>query len=472
MAWRLKAAGIITSLVFLSGCATVQLNAGFSDVSTAVEQRSALKVVWNNGSDLDREAEEKMRSLLRGKLTVSQAVQIALLNNREIQASYSDLGVAQADLVQAGLFKNPMFDAAVTFPISGGPPDLELTAVMNFLDIFYIPLRKRVAAARLEETKLRLTGAVLDFAGRVRRDFYVHQANEQLLELRQTIVQALSASLEVARRLHEAGNISDLDFARERALLERGKLALRSAESTVSQSREQLNLSMGLWGEDTNWGIERRLPDIPAQAAETEGLERQAIEKSIDLGSTRQRIVAMGEQLGLARSTALVLDWSVGTRGERQEGSWSVGPFFEFPIPLFDQGQGRTGRAAADLRRTQQEYYALAVRVRSAARIIRDRLVAARDRALYSRDILLPLQERILNEVQLQYNAMQLGVFDLLRAREQQIEAGVAYVEALRDHALAASDFIQLLNGRLPQGSGVQAALSASQIIIDNGERH
>src|ERR671923_799921 len=256
MAWRLKAAGIITSLVFLGGCATVQLNAGFSDVSTAVEQRSALKVVWNNGSDLDREAEEKMRSLLRGKLTVSQAVQIALLNNREIQASYSDLGVAQADLVQAGLFKNPMFDAAVTFPISGGPPDLELTAVMNFLNIFYIPLRKRVAAARWEETKFRLTGAVLDFAGRVRRDFYVHQANEQLLELRQTIVQALSASLEVARRLHEAGNISDLDFARERALLERGKLALRSAESTVSQSREQLNLSMGLWGEDTNWGIE------------------------------------------------------------------------------------------------------------------------------------------------------------------------------------------------------------------------
>ena len=180
----------------------------------------------------------------------------------------------------------------------------------------------------------------------------------------------------------------------------------------------------------------------------------------------------MGEQLGVARSTALVADWGAGARGERQEGSWSVGPLLEFPIPLFNQGQGRTGCAAADLRRTQQEYYALAVRIRSAARVIRDRLVAARDRALYSRDILLPLQERILNEVQLQYNAMQLGVFDLLRAREQQIKAGVAYVEALRDHVLAASDFIQLLNGRLPQGSTVQAAQSASQINIDNGERH
>ena len=36
---------------------------------------------------------------------------------------------------------------------------------MNFLNIFYIPLRKRVAAARFEEAKTRVTGAVLDFAG-------------------------------------------------------------------------------------------------------------------------------------------------------------------------------------------------------------------------------------------------------------------------------------------------------------------
>jgi len=464
----LKAFGLLASLSVLSGCASMQLNAGFSDVGAAVEQRTALKVFWNNGSDLDREAEQQLRSLVKGKLSAEAAVQAALLNNRGLQAVYSDLGVAQADLVQAGLLKNPVFDAAVTFPTSGRRPDLELTAVMNFLDIFYLPLRKRIAAARFEETKLRVAGAVIDFAGRVRSAFYAHQANEQMLELRQTVVQALAASFEVARRQHEAGNVSDLDFLRQRAPLETGKLALRSAEAAAVQSRERLNLLIGLWGEETNWQFDKRLPEIQPQEIDTTGIEKAAIEKSL----AKQRIVVAGEQLGFAKSTALIPELGIGTRGERQDGAWSVGPVLEFPIPIFDQGQGRSGRAAAELRRAQQDYYALAVNLRAAARAVSDRLIAARDRALYTRDILLPLYERIVNEAQLHYNAMQLGVFELLRAREQQIETGVTYVEALRDYTLALGDLGQLLNGRLPQGDGSVMGRSAGGPITAEKEGH
>ena len=176
-------------------------------------------------------------------------MQIALLNNRELQTTYSDLGVAQADLVQAGLLKNPLFDASIRWPTpGGGKPELDLRAVVSFLDVFYLPLRKRVAAARFEEAKTRVSGSVMDFAARVRTTFLVHQTNEQMLELRQMIVQALTASFEVSRQLQEAGNIADLDFARERALLEGGKLTLRSVEVAVRQSREELNILMGLWG--------------------------------------------------------------------------------------------------------------------------------------------------------------------------------------------------------------------------------
>src|SRR5439155_9178642 len=132
--------------------------------------------------------------------------------------------------------KNPIFDAVVTFPVSGGRPDFELTAVMSFLDIFYLPLRKRVAAGRFAEAKTRVAGAVFDLAGKVRSAFFEHLANEQLLELHHSIAQALAGWLEVAQRLHQAGNISDLDYARERVLLEGAKLRLRSAEISSRQS--------------------------------------------------------------------------------------------------------------------------------------------------------------------------------------------------------------------------------------------
>ena len=157
-----------------------------------------------------------------------------------------------------------------------------------------------------------------------------------------------------------------------------------------------------------------------------------------------------GEQLGVSRAVALLPEAALGGGGERAEGEWAVGPVFEFPIPLFDQGQARIGRAAAELRRAQQEYYALGVRLRSTARAVQERVQGAYDRALYYRDILLPLRERIVHETQLHYNAMQLGVFELLRAREQQIQAAVAYVDTLLDYWLARTDLEQLLSGRLP----------------------
>ena len=469
----LKNAGwLVVGLVFLSGCASVALNAGFDDVKATVEERSASRIFWSNGTDLDKEAAAKVDSLLKAKLTVDEAVQIALLNNRDLQAVYSDLGVAQADLVQAGLLNNPIFEAAVKFPTSGGQANLELTTVMNFLDVFYMPLRKRVATARFDEAKLRVTGTVLDFAARARTAFYLHLATEQMIELRQTIVQALNASLEVARRLNEAGNITDLDLARERALTEAGKLALRSAEIAVRQSREQLNDLMGFWGRNTEWQSDGHLPDISEQPMPTEDIERVALSRSIDLSHARQRILVAGEQLGFNKTTALIPEVGFGPFAERNEGAWEVGPVLEFPIPLFDQGQARVGRSAAELRRTQQEYYALAVRVRSTARAVRDRVEGFRDRALYYRDILLPLHERIVNESQLQYNAMQLGPIQLLRAREQQIETAVAYVEALRDYWLARGDLGQILSGRLPNSNGVPMGGTAAPVKIREREGH
>ncbi|HUC96822.1 MAG TPA: TolC family protein, partial [Candidatus Polarisedimenticolaceae bacterium] len=325
---RSNNAGWLTlGLLFLSGCSTMALDAGFQDVKNTVQQRNQLEVFWNNGTELDREAAEKMDSLLKRKLTADDAVQIALLNNRDLQAVYSDLGVAQADLVQAGLLSNPIFDAAIKFPVSdGGRPDLEIGAAMSFLDIFYIPLRKRVAALRFEETKTRVGGAVLDFAGRVRRAFYDYEADEQMLELRQTIVQALAASFELALRIYEAGNMSDLDLFRERAQLEAGKLALRTAEISVRQSREQLNDLMGLWGPQTQWQSAGRLPDIPEQMPETENIERLSLQRSLELARARQRIIGSGEQLGLTRWTTLLPEFGVGSQAERNEGEWEVGP--------------------------------------------------------------------------------------------------------------------------------------------------
>jgi cobalt-zinc-cadmium efflux system outer membrane protein len=438
--------------VFLAGCASVEPREAFPDVERLVGERSDKKIRWNEGTTKDRGVEAEIDALLSSELSADAAVQVALLNNRDLQAVYEELGIAQADLVQAGLLKNPVFNAEVRFQEGGGPIEWELGISESLLSIFFAPLRKQIAEAALEATKLRVAGTVLDLIGMVRAAYYEAQGTEQVLEMRRTVAAATEAASDLAMRLHEAGNIRDVDLAAERALHEQARLDVSAAELDVVEARERLTSLMGLWGSRTEWNAGKRLPELPSEELELHGLEARAIERSLELGADRQEIEQVARRLGLTRSGAMLDDASVGISAERDgDGDWSLGPAFEFPIPIFDQGQPSLARAASELRALQQNYAAEAVRIRSNVRATASRVLALLARARHYRGVMIPLRRKLVEETQKQYNAMQIGAFQLLEAKQQEIEAGREYIEALRDYWLARTALDQLLSGRQPR---------------------
>jgi cobalt-zinc-cadmium efflux system outer membrane protein len=437
------------SLGVLAGCASQPPDSGYSAVQSSVSERLGHQVRWNRITGDDRAVSEMLRSMLAKPLSIDEAVQIALLTNRELQATFEDLGVAQADLVQAGLLKNPIFNGAVEFTDSSGTK-LQFSVAENFLDLLQIPLRKRIAQTALAAAKLRVTGAVFDLAGQVRGAFYNQQATEQLLELRRSVTEATSASFDLASRLHDAGNITDLAFSIEQAQHEQAKLDLATAETTVANQRERLNALMGLWGTSTQWAIVQHLPDLPAEEMSIDGIERSAVEHSLGLALARGQVEVAARTLGIRRSFGLLPEAELGIASEKEaKGPWEVGPSFSLPIPLFDQGQAAVTGARSELERARQRYYAMAVEVRASARMTRVNLLATRQRADYIRKVVLPLRHRIVEETQLQYNGMLVGAFQLLTARQNEIEAGVQFVEAQREYWLARTQVEQLSYGRM-----------------------
>jgi cobalt-zinc-cadmium efflux system outer membrane protein len=454
------AVAAILPAALLAGCASVPGDAGFAGVKSEVARRSGQRIVWNARTPEDRAADNAVRQMLARGLDADRAVQVALLNNRRLQATYADLGVAQADVVQAGLLRNPVFDGEVKF-LKGGGQIIDLAVTQDFLDIFFIPLRKKVAADALQSAKLRVTGAVIDLAGRARAAFYGHEAAEQTLELRRTVADASAAAYELARRLHDAGNITDLDLANERAMYEQAKLDLAQAEQAVLDTRERLNVLLGLWGTDTRWTAPSRLPDPPVSEVAMDDVERRAVEENLDLAMGRKQIEAAARKLGIQRSLGLLPEAEAGVAAERDPGEpWAVGPALSVPIPLFDQGQARSASAAAELERAREQFYATAVEVRSAARRARNDLLAARSRADYYRQVILPLRRQITEQTQLQYNAMLVGAFQLLQAKQAEVEAGVQSVNALRDYWLARTQLDQITSGRL--GDLTQSAAAST----------
>ena len=439
--------GLLTAV--LSGCASVPKDAGFDNVRNLVVERTGQRVHWLQGGPEDQAVADSVHAMLKEELTVDQAAQIALLNNRRLQATYEDLGLAQANLVQAGLLRNPVFNAGILFR-AVAPADLEFSIVQDFLSILYRPLRRSVAEAEFEAAKLKVAGAVLDMAGQTRAAFYRTQAQEQTVEFLDQVVDATGAAYEAAKRLHEAGNITDLALANERALYEDARLALAGAEFELATGRERLNVLMGLWGTATQWKMNPRLPDVTGEMPDLAAdLERRAIAANLDLAAMRKQIEAIARILGLTNATALIPEFAVGATVNRDDAEWKHGPTIGLQIPLFDQGQARIAAAQSELRRAQQNYAALATEVRSAARAAGRAVEVTRSQAQFMKNVVLPIRTKIVNDTLLQYNAMQVGVFQLLLAQQQQITAGRQYIETLRNYWLARIGLGQILNGRM-----------------------
>jgi cobalt-zinc-cadmium efflux system outer membrane protein len=443
----LKTLGV-ACVAAVAGCATVPKDADFGAVQNRVAERTGQRIQWTRGSNDD--ISRAVDLLLSRPLSADDAVQISLLNNRNLQATYEDLGIAQAELVSAGLLKNPTLTAEVRFPKDPQLPfDIDIT--QSFLDLFFIPIRKRIATAQFDAAKWRVTNEVVNTAAEAKSAFYRAQAAEQLLDLRRTVLKATAASSDAARRLHEAGNITDRAFATEQAANEQAKIDLSRAEADALDAREALNAVMGAWGSQTNWNLSPRLPELPQAEVDPQGLESLAVKQRADLGAARDEVVALAQSAGLANSSALFSEASATVHWSGEpDGTRSIGPGLEIPLPIFNQGQPAIAAAQARFRRGQQRYFALAVQVRADVRRARNRMLAVRAQAEQQMKIVIPLRHQIVEQSQLEYNAMRIGVFELLQSKQSEIDAGRDYVESLRDYWLARTDLEKAMGGRLP----------------------
>jgi cobalt-zinc-cadmium efflux system outer membrane protein len=441
-----------TGVALLAGCASTSAKEPFKDVAQSVSARSGHKIRWNEGTDDDKEADDAVDRILRRELTVDGAVQVALLSNSSLHAKFEELAISQADLVQAGLLKNPTFTFGRTaWEAEHISPNLFASVEQDFLDIVTMPMRKRVAATELEAAKLEVGDHVLELAAQVREAFYNALAAEQVVAMRRLVDDASQTSAELARRQHEAGNMSDLALNTQLSLSAQTALDRRRAEGEAAVAREKLNKLMGVWGPRTAWKMAARLPDLPTEEASLENLESMAIGQRLDIGAARRNVQAMEYALGLAKTTRWVGSVNVAVEAGRLRHSrrFSFGPSVAIEIPLFDQRQAQIAKLEAFKRQGESVLRALAIDVRADVRSSRARVLTARGVVDQYAKSVVPLRENVVRFSQEQYDAMLLGVYQLIQAKQAEFDAYREYIEALRDYWIARSDLERAVGGRV-----------------------
>ncbi len=430
----------------VSGCASVSTRKELSDMQGKIEQRTQKKLDWNFNSKDEETIQQKIKIALQGKLTVDTAVEIALINNPSLQASFEELGIAKADLIQFGLLKNPSFQGSFREPSNDGETNTEFEVKQDVLNLLTFPLRKGLANTQLEQVKYSIGEAVLHLVSEVRNAYYTLQATKQMQAMQQKIIKVEESALELAQRQFDAGNVNDLVLTGHQLAFNRVQLDLRQRDVEVNDSKEYLGRLLGLSNQDMNWDIDDSLPYISEEEPAVEVLETKAMLQNFDLLMAQQEVKAMKKALNVSRVNVLP-EIHAGFNTEKESnGERLEGPVFEMEVPLFDQKQTFVARSKAQLRHSQERLRAKEDEVISELRSKYKRLQTAKGMVEIYLKSVLPLHAQLIDSLQKHYNFMLVGVYDLLNAKKEEIESYHKFIESLKEYWILRSE-LELLAG-------------------------
>lgn len=447
-----------------AGCAKFTDDGGMAPVTDGVRKEIGKDAGKLSSPEDRRRARERMQALLGESLTEEAAVQVALLNNRGLQAAYNDLGISEAEYVQTSLPPNPAINVGRTFG-TGNFVEFGFQLVGNLLAVATLPRRTEIAKREFEEARYRAVATTLSLTVDVRRAHVRAVAAQQRLALLEQSRQTADASARMMKQLGETGAANKLDQARVSAFYADLSAQVAQARLSVAATREALNRLLGLWGTDLAYALPSRLPGLPQEADTPADVEVEAMRRRVDLIILRYEIVTLSKSIGLVNATRYLsfLELGLGYRNEVESNDAGesssknrYGLELGIVIPIFDTGEARTATAREIYMRAVNRLTERSVNARSEARVAYTTYRATYDIARYYQARIVPLRRQISAEVLLRYNGMLVDVFELLIEERERISANVASLDALRDYHLAVADLqaAMIVGGTVPP-SGV-----------------
>lgn len=439
----------LAALLALSACAAVPPDWGRAEVA---------RVAGEHGRSLPQAADAAAftRERLQAPLTAAAAVQLALLNNPDLRAHTAQLGIAAADVYEAGRLANPVFSATRLSPGAGNTPNPQLTlgVAFNFVNLLFLPANSRYAKAGFTSAKLAASAAALELAAQAEAAWYQAAGADRVAQMREQAGDAAGTSAELAQRYFDAGNISRRQLAMEQASATRARLDAMSARAAAVEARGLLNRLMGLDASQDGWQLDAVYTEPPREVETVDALLASAMESRLDVAAARTRSQALATRYGFERRTRLVGGIDIGAERQRDyDGSVNAGPTLAVELPLFGWGGGRKARAQAELLRSEAELDGLVLGVGNDVKRAHARMQAAQRIADAYRDELIPQREAVVAGLQREVNYMISGVFELLVARRDEYDAYAGYVEAVRDYWSARAELARVVGRALPRAA-------------------
>ena len=437
---------LITTSFALGGCATFSKDGGFGAVQDATQKHIKQEVVWPKTEAEQNKIDERVKALLAQRMDVEKAVQIALFNNKSLQASYYQLGISEADVVQAGRLPNPKF--SMLYTRNDGDYKIEQILTFNIFSLLTMPKMQEIERQRFEQIKKTTAFEVLRLAIYTRIAYFNAVAATEQVRYSEQVKESAEASAEFARRMLKAGNFNKLQQVREQSFYADAALDYGKANNKQVSAYEALSRLLGVSVDQLN--LEERLPDLPKSITELQPFEKAAFEQRLDLQAIRFETDALAKQLGLTKTTRFLNLLEIGParvlEGRRGE-PYKKGVELSFELPIFDWGTARVARAESIYMQSVNRAAQLAINAQSEIREAYNTYRTNYDVTKHIRDEIVPLRKKILQENQLRYNGMLISPFELFGDARAQVTSVKSYIESLREFWVADSTLQMTLIG-------------------------
>jgi cobalt-zinc-cadmium efflux system outer membrane protein len=477
--------GLNLLLLIPTGCA--QVNPGTDYRRAAIEVIAATGQTAVYDPNDDAKAGQKVCELLGNGISAEDAVRIALLNNPTLQAAFFRIGMARADLVQSGLFSNPSLAFSLQFPEGGGRSNLQASLAQNIVDLWRIPVRRRVAESTLTETVLTIAREGTQLAADAKSAYFAAVAADRNLSIVKENLDVAQGLLKATLARQKAGAVGELDVNLARSPALNAELHVRTARLDVGTARRRLAILLGLTLKAEDLNLTDPLPQPPEARLSPDRVVEVALSARLDLKAARQATSAAEERvreeclqvfpnievgpfLERAESRALpgrniLADTArasvaagaltapdIQSRGQRnqerrQEIDSILGPALTMTLPIFDQNQAQIAKAEYAYQQALRQLDAIERTVVQDTRQAVDRAMTAWEVARFYETQIVPQAQKSLDLSDTTYQAGKTSIITVLEAQRTLLATRRIAIDALRTAAETIAD-LERITGR------------------------
>lgn len=433
--------------LFLTGCATVEINEEWQRINAFSSEQIGKDILWQKNEEDERVIKEKIKELLSDGLSMEDSIRIALLNNKKLQAAFEEIGIAKADLVQAGLLTNPDLSAIFRFPFGGGKTGIEVGGLLNISDLWQIPIKKKVASTRLEIVINQIFNKILDIVKEAKTAYIDYASLFLIRDETERMIDMVEEWKDHLIYREKFGFTKAIDIYMAEAISTDMEMEFSKTESELLMARYRLNRIMGL--SDNKWEIEANLkfleerPPLPS----LESLISEAITKRPDIKMAKTQVEEARRILSLEK-TRIFSNVQAGITYERGiDGEDSIGPEIGIQIPIFNQNQAQIAKAEYRLRQAEKELEAKKEEVREEVSISFERLYFLNQQISFLKEKIIPAHEAAVAYAERYFNAMELNMLYLLEARKNLIEAKKNYLRTIKEYNIVLAELERIVSG-------------------------